>query len=74
MKLLKKSEIAKAQAEDKRREIEEGLRISRKVDALRELWASEEQAFEKWRTKILEEIKELSEKRDALKKEDEKRL
>lgn len=56
MKLLKKSEIATAQAADKNREVQEGLKITRKVDSLRELLQTEEEALNKFRHETLASI------------------
>ena len=53
IKLLSKSEIDKAKNADKAKEIAEGLKISRKVDSLRELMADEEKALEKFRSESL---------------------
>ena len=70
MRLLSKNEITKAQTSDKTREISEGLKISRRVDALRELQAKESEALEKFRKETLEsvnkDIGELSRKRDEI--------
>ena len=63
IKLLSKSEIDKAKNADKAKEIAEGLKISRKVDSLRELMADEEKALEKFRSESLSAIsKEIEEK------------
>jgi hypothetical protein len=56
IRLLSKSEIAKSQSNDRAREIAEGLKLSRRVDGLRELSANEEQALEKWRSETLSAI------------------
>jgi hypothetical protein len=56
IRLLKKSELATAQSLDRSREIAEGLKISRKVDNLRELQANEEQTLEKFRVETLTAI------------------
>lgn len=70
MKLLNKDEIAKAQNADRAKEISEGLKISRRVDSLRELQASEERALSKFREESLalisEEIKELTKKKENI--------
>lgn len=70
MKLLSKSEVAKAQADAKKREIDEGLKLARKVDNLREIKAQEEASLEKFRkdtvSKINEEITALTSQRDTL--------
>lgn len=56
MRLLEKSDLQKAKAADKAREIAEGLKISKKVDLLRQLKASEESALDKFRSETLEAI------------------
>ncbi len=70
MKLLSKSEISKAAAVDRQREIEEGLKLAKRVDSLREVAAEEDASLEKFRTETLARIsKEISEettKRDVL--------
>lgn len=49
IRLLSKSDIDKAKALDREREISEGLKLSRKVDALRELKSREESELESYR-------------------------
>lgn len=56
LRLLTKSQIATAQSIDKAREIQEGLKISKRVDGIRELKAKEESEFEKFRTETLSSI------------------
>lgn len=56
LRLLQKSEIAKAKAGDREREIQEGLKLAKKVDSLRELTADEETRFEKFRKETLSAI------------------
>lgn len=56
IRLLNKNEVAKAQSEDRAREINEGLKISRRVDSLRDLMAAEEQSLEKFRSESLSGI------------------
>ncbi len=58
MKLLKKEEIAKAKAVDKQREIQEGLKLAKRVDALRETQAEEELSLRLFREKTLKAIHE----------------
>lgn len=69
--LLKKSEISQAQAIDRAREVQEGMKLSRRVDDLRKLQANEEQTLEKWRTETLsaigEEINTLEGEKEDLK-------
>jgi hypothetical protein len=70
LRLLKKDEIAKAQANDKAKEIAEGLKIARKVDGLRELKAKEEETLEKFRIQTLsavtEQISKATAERDSI--------
>lgn len=70
MRLLPKSEINKAKALDRQREIEEGKKLATKVDTLREVAVEEEQNLEQFRVKtvkaITEEINLLTQKRDTL--------
>ena len=72
-RLLKKSEVDQAKAKDRQREIEEGLKIARRVDNLRETHAEEEASLEKFRSetisRINEEITKVSDRRDELKVE-----
>lgn len=56
MKLLPKDELAKRKSVDRSKEVEEGLKLSRKVDSLRELKAKEEESLEKFRAETLESI------------------
>ena len=56
MRLLEKSEIAKAKAVDRSKEISEGLKISKRVDSLRELASREEQTLDMVRTRELERM------------------
>lgn len=70
MRLLKKDEISKAQGLEKSREINEGLKISRRVDGLRELQAKEEENLEKFRKEtlasIMQDIKNAEIQKDSL--------
>jgi hypothetical protein len=56
IRLLSKNEIKQKENADKAREITEGLKISRKVDALRELQAKEEQTLTNFRDESLSVI------------------
>ncbi len=73
MKLLPKSEIDKKKAAEQYTAVEEGLKLARRVDNLREVAADEEQSLSEYRIKTLtaihEETKEAAEKRDSLQKE-----
>jgi hypothetical protein len=70
IRLLSKSEIANAKVRERAQEIAEGIKISKKVDTLRELMASEEETLEKFRVdailKINDEISELTVKKDNI--------
>jgi len=69
MKLLTKSEQSKAKALEKNREIQEGLKLAKRVDALREISAQEDKALKEFRKNSLAEIsKEIS--KEASKKEE----
>ena len=73
MRLMPKTGVEKANAEAKRKEIDEGVKLAKRIDGLRETLADEEQSLEKFRVATLENIKAetapLEEKRDSLKKE-----
>lgn len=73
MKLLPKSEIIKKQNDARKMQIDEGQRIARKIDILRETLANEELSLEKFRKETVTLIhKEVSEERailNSLKKE-----
>lgn len=56
IKLLSKQEIAQSKASERSKEVSEGLKLSRRVDGLRELAAKEEEKLEKWRVATLSEI------------------
>lgn len=58
MKLLSKNEITQKKGTERREEIEQGVTLARKVDALRELAAKEESNLSKFRTETLKRIKE----------------
>lgn len=70
MKLLKKSEIAAHQAAERKASIDEGLKLAKQVDRLREIKAEEEKSLALFRQKtvaqINTEIVEATQKRDAL--------
>lgn len=73
MKLLKKSEIAAHQAAERRVSIDEGAKLAKQVDRLREVKAEEEKSLALFRQKtvaqINTEIVEATQKRDALRTE-----
>lgn len=56
MKLLEKKQIDAIKARESQRSVEEGLKIARKVDSLRETRAEEEASLEKYRRETLAEI------------------
>lgn len=58
MKLLQKSEIDKAKALDRQREINEGTKLARRVDSLRQIQAEEEASLNKFRIATIKGIKE----------------
>ena len=70
IKLLPKSGIADLKAKEQARTVEEGLKLAKRVDGLRETYAKTEQDLEKYRTATLEaigkEIGDLEEKKDTL--------
>ncbi len=70
MRLLAKSEVAKAKSIDRQREIDEGLKLANRVDALRHTAAEEEAALNKFRintiAKINEEIVTKAKEREEL--------
>lgn len=82
MRLLDKKSIQVAQANDRKLEIDEGLKVARKVDALRVTFSEEESRLNKFRAetvpRVQSEIDEYIEKRDILVSEikalEEKRL
>lgn len=73
MKLLVKSDIAKAKSVERQQEIQEGLKLAKRVDTLREVAAAEEASLAKWRTEtvklIQDEITSFAAKRDELQKQ-----
>ncbi len=70
MRLLQKSEIDKAKALDYSRERAEGLKLTMRVDGLRELAAKEEQSLEKFKKETLkninQEISDLTSEKEKL--------
>lgn len=73
MRLLDKKQIDSQKAVERSRDVQEGLKLARRVDSLREIQAREEKTLQEYRTKTLatihEEISKETERRDALKKE-----
>lgn len=71
MKLLKKSEIVKSQADEKKIEIDEGMALARSIENLREIRLKEEQSLMEYRKTTRLQIQEeidtaLSEKNGIL--------
>lgn len=56
MRLLAKSDVDKAKSIDRQREIDEGLKLARRVDALREVAAQEEATLATYRATTLSTI------------------
>ena len=56
MRLLSKSDIDKQKAIERQRDIDEGLKLARKLDQLRSLLPQEEAALQSFRTQTLESI------------------
>lgn len=56
MKLLQKSDVAKAKSLDRQREIDQGVQLAKRVDSLRETVAQEEASLEKYRKETLSTI------------------
>jgi len=73
MRLLKKSEISVAKAQEKRSEIEQGLQLAKRVDTLRQTAAEEEASLIEFRKKtvaqIHKEIGEVQIELDAVRRE-----
>lgn len=73
MRLLPKPEFEKAKAAEQKREIDEGLKLARRVDNLREVVAQEEASLGEFRSKtvsiIHEQIAAEIQKKDNLTKE-----
>lgn len=70
MRLLPRSEVNKAKALDRQREIDEGKKLATRVDTLRELAAQEDTNLSKFRdnmvSQIMADIKPLQEEYDGL--------
>lgn len=56
MKLLAKSDIQKAKSIERQQLVNEGLKLAKRVDDLREVVAEEEQTLENFRRETLKEI------------------
>lgn len=70
VRLLSKHEIQRRKSEERRQEIEEGLKVARRVDALRETLASEETSLEQYRSSTLKaiqnDLQETADKKNSL--------
>ncbi len=67
MRLMKKSEVEKLKILERKREQDEGLKLARRVDSLRELAANEESKYTKFRDGMIGEIqKQINEKQAEL--------
>lgn len=73
MRLLPKQEVNLRQAQQKKAEIDEGLKLARRIDSLREIAAQEEASLASFRSSTLktiqEDIKKVENERNAVKKE-----
>lgn len=73
MKLMPKSEVEKAKSAEQKQAVDEGMKLARRIDNLREIAASEEVSLENFRRttveRIHEEISTETGKRDALRTE-----
>lgn len=73
MQLLSKQEVNTQKARAQKREYDEGMKLARRVDGLREVVAAEEASLEKFRresvAKIHEEITHLTKEKGTLEKE-----
>lgn len=58
MRLLERHEVNEKRTIERRLEIEDGMRLAKKVDDLRKLRTAEEQALETFRTKTVSEVTE----------------
>lgn len=57
-RLLSKREIDVKKAQERQRELDEGGKLARTIDALRKTRVDEEQSFELWRVTTLRQIQE----------------
>jgi hypothetical protein len=73
MRLLKKSEVNERRVVEMRQQADEGLKLAKRIDALRETLAEEELSLRDFRNKEVSrinlEIEELTARRDALSRE-----
>jgi hypothetical protein len=57
MKLIPKSEVSRSQAIQKRQELDEGMKLAKRVDDLRALQATEEKSLQDFRNTFIAEVK-----------------
>jgi hypothetical protein len=57
MKLLEKNEISKIKGIERKMEIDEGIKLAKRVDTLRELSAKEQTSLSKFRDESLKQIR-----------------
>ena len=73
LKLLTKSEVSKAATLDRQREIQEGMKLAKRVDNLRETVAEEDRSLQEFRsrtlTAIMTEVEAYTTKRNLLEDE-----
>lgn len=63
IRLLKKSEIDKIKSQERKRELDSGLTLAKRIDSLREIHAEEEKSLLNFRNKTVAEIqKEINKK------------
>ena len=65
MRLLKKEELATAKSLDRQREVQEGIKLAKRVDSLRETQAEEEASLQRFRETPLANIHEETTKAGA---------
>lgn len=54
--LPKKLDIDKAKAQERKREIDSGIELAKRVDTLRELRVDEEKNLQEWRTRAIQQV------------------
>ena len=57
MRLMPKSKVSQANAVAKKKDIDEGVKLAKRIDGLRETLADEEQSLDKFRVAQIEGIK-----------------
>lgn len=58
MKLLSREDIAKQKSSERKSEVDEGIKLARKIDVLRETASNEETKLSKFRAEGLKQLKE----------------